>query len=678
MDGEEQFSVHKKEGIFRCFKCETTGNVYSFLTKLHAQFLEVTTQAHYEALASKYGLPWRTLKAAGLAYDEDIDRWLFPSADGSKFLNNLGVLYPSSRKLGNRVLKAPELPVKLWRPFDKKKLSNDVWVFEGESDLLAARAALKAAGMKAMPSLVSTSGSTTWTDAMIRATKGKNLVFFWDNDPGGQDKGVKAITKRVKGATFSFVNWEPYKDVEPRVKDVRDLWITRKARKATVATELFDLASNVSHTETVESSDEHQDLDIDDIEEITEYSKYREGLTKDLYLNESMRMSYDIVMAACLSINLPDKPVPILLVGSPSTGKSVLVDAFGKTHKYFHYETKLTAENLVSGYKDGTGKNYSIASKAGNKTVFIGDLTVILSMPATEQIKLWGHIRELYMGYYKASFGNQDARIYKDKMNFIAGVTHAIYSVNESDMGERFVKLDFAGPDFDEHQHTLRALQLQDTWKEVEANLMASILGYYKHLAENTNFSEPPKIPEDIQLKIINLANLATKLRTKVVKDRWEGLMHRPSAESPARFATLLNTEAKALLWVTQSKEVTPYIYSCLRKIAFDSCPGLGLEVILFIHRNKSATVSKLVRELSIPKTRIQQLVTDFTSLKILTFTKGNNGSGNRGRDVHHYILTDPIRASLDDISPRKPKGKPTRKKSTSRFKTRPKKKSSQ
>lgn len=678
-EDEEHLSISKTEGIFRCLKCESKGNVFSFFSQLHAKYLALTTETHYEELAHARGLMPSVIKAAGIAYDEEYSRWLFPF-EGDKHLSNLGVCYPKSKKLGYKVIKSPELPLKLFRPFDRKRLKDDVWIFEGEWDLLAARCAMKAGKITTPPSLVSSGGSTTWTKDMNKALQGLSPIFFWDNDEGGQDKGIKAITKALSGVkSFSFTNWEAYEGVEittskdGKIKDVRDLWTSRKERKAkSVADELFDLSTTtVSHSQETKlkasnkPTDSEYDTDVDAITPITDYDEYQSNLDKDgLYFNGSMRKTTDLTMACCLSIFLPDKPIWAFIVAPASYGKSVLIEAFGKESKYFAYQSKLTAESLVSGSTQG---DFSLLPTFDGRTVFIGDLTVILSQPPQVQEKLWGILREAYMGYFKTGYGNQGVKDFKDfKFCMVAGVTHAIYQHNDSEMGERFIKIDYGGRDFDPKAHMLAAMNTQHKWKEVSENLKTNIVGYYKHLSQTINFDDIPEIPTEIQEKIMALATLTTHLRTKVVKDRFEGMITRPVSESPSRFATTLNTLTKVLTWVRQKEYVDDWVLPYLQKVSFDSCPGLGLEAVLFTHKRGETKLNEIVRELHIPKTRAHQIITDFKALKILEQAQMNNGSGRRGRDVHLFALTDSIREALAEAVPTKKSkfpNRPTKKK---------------
>lgn len=651
---ENHFSVNIKTGLYRCLKCGITGNVFSFLTDFHQQFLEHTPLQKYKELAKARGVSSKVLQAAQLAYDENWNRWLVPFGDKGKCLNNLGVFWPGTAN-PYRILKAPELPIKLYRPFDKKRLLHDIHAYEGEWNVWAAKSAFNSAGMKA-PSLISTSGATTWTPDMNLAVKGHNVVYFFDQDKGGED-GKKLIKKRAKGFTYSFAGWSPDRDPET-YNDVRDLWKLSKD-KPSVALELMDMANNPNHGRSPEASEESSDdsgngqssfkTSIADIKEVESYDTWLAKLKKHLYLNDSMRRCYEFTVATSLTVNLADKPIWGLVIGAASTGKSTLLDSLGGSNELFEYASKITSESFVSGMAKGEVDEISIMANIDRKTLVVGDLTCILSLPIVVQQKLWGLFKEAYGGMLKVTFGNQAPKeYYGKKFCMIAGVTHAIYQFNDSDMGERFVKIDFAGRDFDEDAQMDQAIRNQNNWPAIEKELRENMLGYIKYLHETVDFSSPPEIDEETQSKIKMLAKLATRLRAKVNKDRYEGMIARPVVEGPARLALQLMTIAKGLMWVKQVDEIDSDIYETLQKIAFDSCPGLAFECVNYVHKVKACSMNTLVAKLKIPKTRVHQIITDFSHLGIFEKEKVNNGTGNRGRDAVLYKVSDAIRGCLD------------------------------
>lgn len=679
--GENHFSIATETGMFRCLKCDAGGNVFTFFKLLHEHYLAQTTKAMYSELAEARGIPGNIFKTAQLAYDADHERWIIPFYNGSKFPNNLGVCFPNMRSK-YRIMKSPELPLKLYRPFDRRSLSDDIWVFEGEWDLLAAKSAFNIAAVDA-PSMVSTGGATTWTKEMNAAVKGKHCTFFWDNDKGGQIDGPKAINKRISDCRHHFIQWPEY---DLPIKDVRDLYTTAKARgtkQKDVVLELMEIAANTSSPPETESAPSSGfSTNMDDIEEIESYDEFESRLKDLIYTNESIIQSFNVMLATCISIKFKkDKPLWLLLIGQPSTGKSLAINAFGGTSEHFAYTSRMTSEAFISGARNSEEISLIYEVLEGptpdlGKTLFIGDLTVIMNLPITVQEKLWGLLREAYGGTLKISFGNQAAKEFHGKtFNMIAGVTHAIYAHNDAEMGERFIKIDYVGRDFDDEAHMIRAMEIQDQGIDVDNEAKKIVLGYYKYLYNNTSTDSMPVVPPHIEEKIRKLAKLTAKIRTRVQKDRFEGMIARPVNESPTRIALQLRTLCKALMWVKQTTEVTDDIYQILKKVAFDSCPGLGLEVVLHLHKCKSASRSTLCKQLRIPNTRMHQILTDFKALDIVDYVSVNNGSGNRGRNSHDYCLSESVRECLDHLKERKFSKPPTFSKPRfSKFKSKPRK----
>jgi hypothetical protein len=104
------------------------------------------------------------------------------------------------------------------------------------------------------------------------------------------------------------------------------------------------------------------------------------------------------------------------------------------------------------------------------------------------------------------------------------------------------------------------------------------------------------------------------------------------------------------LCWVHQTKEVTPDVYRQLAKVAFDSCPGYGLEIIKYLARKDSASKRTISTTLSIPLTRTGQLLDDYTALGILKMEKRSNMSGNRGRNANIYWLDEKVNDTVNMI----------------------------
>jgi hypothetical protein len=144
------------------------------------------------------------------------------------------------------------------------------------------------------------------------------------------------------------------------------------------------------------------------------------------------------------------------------------------------------------------------------------------------------------------------------------------------------------------------------------------------------------------------LAKVAARLQAEVVKDRNEGMIYRPRAAVATRLSLQFKNLAHALAHVRGEKVVSEATYAIIRKVGFDSCPGLNYEVINFIHKHKNVTRKSIIDTLKIPSTRVHQILTDLEQLDIVIHDKENNKSGNRGRDTYTYSLCEDLIACLE------------------------------
>jgi predicted transcriptional regulator len=294
-------------------------------------------------------------------------------------------------------------------------------------------------------------------------------------------------------------------------------------------------------------------------------------------------------------------------------------------------------------------------------------------MPEAIQQQLWDLLRDAYDGYIKIPYGN--GKVFTAtgiKFGLIAGVTNAIHARNDSDMGERFLKIDYLGNSdlFSEEDHMDSAWDSMDRKKENKRLLLETILGYYKHLV--TDFSVDKLVPANkiaipIRDKLKRLAQLVAKLRAKVVKDRHEGMKMRPVPEVATRLYLQFGLLIRNLAYVRQETDVTEETYLNFRKIAFDSTNGLNLEVIEYLFKHQGASRHAMITDLRIPSTRMHQILTDFDQLGIVSKDKEENGKGG-GRDSYVYKLSEEINECLA-VS------KPNRKKKVTAKKVAPKKK---
>ena len=216
-------STNSQKETWDCKTCGKAGNQYTFITMLHEMYLANTTDADYIKLASqRKGIKESSIRDAGWAWDASNHRWLVPYANGSPFLNNLGAFNP---QYGYKIFKSPGMPIKLYRPFDKTSLKDNVIILEGEWDLLAIKPFVPDEY-----SLVAVPGSMTFKPEFIQLFENKRVMLLYDKDDSGKTGTAKAIRLLSNvSKSISVFNWpEDFnfpscdKSNEPG-KDIRDL-----------------------------------------------------------------------------------------------------------------------------------------------------------------------------------------------------------------------------------------------------------------------------------------------------------------------------------------------------------------------------------------------------------------------------------------------------------------------
>jgi hypothetical protein len=181
--GKDKFYLNPDTGQFDCKKCQQKGNMTTYLTWLHGEYLRETGRDHYLALKDKRGIASQTLKKHELAYDEAGSRWLIPFKSSKGTVVNLQLYYPDRPK-PNKV-NLPGLPTAIYGfhnlSEDKKK---PVFLCEGPFDAIALDYAIGANNSQKY-TIVATPGG--FKEEWAQHFKGRKVRALYDNDKAGQE-----------------------------------------------------------------------------------------------------------------------------------------------------------------------------------------------------------------------------------------------------------------------------------------------------------------------------------------------------------------------------------------------------------------------------------------------------------------------------------------------------------
>jgi hypothetical protein len=174
------------------------------------QAMQRCTPSNHDALAMRLSLPVTYVRQVPVGIEGD--SWVFPMTDGEA-VTGLKVRTHDGMKI---CAKGSRLGLIMPYAFDPE--APEVWVTEGESDLIAAVGALRL-------NAVARPGCTSCTGLLSRLTAGKHLIVLADNDEPGREGAARLAAEchQAKSATV----------LAPPAKDVRD-WVRRGATAADV------------------------------------------------------------------------------------------------------------------------------------------------------------------------------------------------------------------------------------------------------------------------------------------------------------------------------------------------------------------------------------------------------------------------------------------------------------
>ena len=638
-DKENHFFANCENGLWDCKSCGESGNARTLMTKIHELYWNYTTEEHYQALADERNISPIVFEKAEWVYDQWNDIWYVPFFNGGEFLSNLGYFKPNNEneKLRYRVFKAPSMPLDLYNPF--KKLTKHIYICEGEWDPLAAHQILKTSD-----SILGAPGATTFKKEYIKKLEGvEEVTLLYDNDPAGL-KGMYRVASMLPGKQINILDWSLVPDAP---KDLRDLLSHKYPKAAKV------IKSAIVPLETTDIPEPEKGFrtSFDDIEPITSFAEYMKKVRKLLFISKETEKAYIATLAVAATIDLDIEMLWVFLVGPPSCGKTTLIESFGGTNEHYDYVSKLTSEALVSGSRTDDGSDPSNLPKFDKKAVFIKDFTVVLSMPRDVQTKLYGLLRDAYDGTVKFTFGSGLVREYSGFMfNMVAGVTDAIHTHNDAELGERFLRIDFMGQNYNEDAILDQALSNVGKKRNSKELLTQATLGLMKHVLTKYADAPIPELSPETRILIKLYAKLIARVRTKPKSDRNEGLLYSPRPEVATRLALQLSKMLIGITRVLGVNEVTPEALSILKKVTLNSCHGFVFDVLHHIHKNPNIRKQNLSKELNLPPSRVNRILNDLKAVRLISQYQAKNESGQRGRHDHTYKLQPSMQVLFDAL----------------------------
>jgi hypothetical protein len=664
------FYANCDDGTWHCKRCDKSGNARTLITKIHDQWLWKTTPAQYLSLSEVRGITPEILEDAGFAYDSDRDRWLVPyytynpdTRSWSEYLNNLGYFYPSSANEKTRftIKKAGALPLYLYNPgLHQFPPSETCIICEGEWDTLAY--------LQMFPDsedmIVGKPGAGFNISFMQTLTRTSTVKLLLDNDDAGRKQTASAtdvIQKAIKD--IHVLDWNL---VPNAPKDIRDMLLTRDNPVDDISQSIIPWDTTSAEVQQITGS---YQTSLSNYTTVPDFPTYLDTTRKYLYLPDETQLAMAAVLGITSSIVIEGEPLWAFLIGPPSSGKTTFIDSFGGNNELFDNLSKISAKALVSGWKDETGQEPSYLAKLRDKTLFVKDFTVTLTDSPDSQREVFGLLTDIFDGYVKIPYGNNEVReFYNLYFNMVAGVTDIVHKHSAASIGERFLRIDYLGKNYNARAFARRAVDNFGQSKAQKTSLVANTLGFVNHLR-----SLPIRMEIDDKYKepITDLAEFIATIRTKVESDK-EGIQYRPRTELPSRLAfTLCKLFASVRNVYCEDPDndedcdlAAVPTFEVVKKVSMDTCYGFPLDLVKTINNNPYMNKQQIAGKADIHPMKAYRVLDNLITTGVITLCSGRVGAEG-GRPAHHYDINPKVKAVLtyeNKETPRRPKPKrPTR-----------------
>lgn len=629
----------KNAGQFNCKKCGINGNRYTFLQIFYERRLEETSDDHYKKLAAlRETKHWQAFRDDQWAYDDEMDRWLFPILNSDGSVVNLKVyLGPTaSPKVANTTGCSLHL-------YGMERLEKEglIIICEGESDATMLRHFWheiddRKASILAVPGKDQL--STCCKKDVGSRFANRDIILLFDSGEEAakaQQAGANLLAKEYHARSVLCIHWP---DSFPANTDITDL-INSKGQDEAWAKIQSWLRPHNFKPEAAAA-----------LRKIGFTGVLREFRESGVHVSQSFADAITIVIASIASMRYGGIPLWIYLIGPPGSGKSLILDSTIMSPTC-HYQTDLKYQTLVSGFK--TDPDPSLLSRISGRVIVIKDWTTILDKNEVAQKELLGILREAYDGVVVREFGNGVVRIYPDPASgfercyfgIIGGVTGKIHTQNKSALGERFLKCDIGKSMLSNTDIIRRAIRgSSEPWLEVErSNRRQQVVSAFLESLDASD--KPPSTSEKLEDQLIDLADFAAVSRTRPERDRTTGdLLYDACSESASRLGKQFQKLAQSIALVKGLKSVDQECMRLVRKIAWDTGYGWHRNVYSAIWRlhGKRPTAQEIATASKLTISTTSRVLMDLRDLGIAEKSgKKESVKVKGGRPADQWKLTD-------------------------------------
>jgi hypothetical protein len=367
---------------------------------------------------------------------------------------------------------------------------------------------------------------------------------------------------------------------------------------------------------------------------------------RDLTVTQSLIDCMAISMAVHIAIKLDNDPLWIYLVGAPSSGKSTLCELLASDEPNTRSLSKFTG--LVSGSTPGSHLSPSLQ----NKCVVVKDGTLLIESTPGQLANVYGELRDIFDGSLEAHYRNGVTASFSGiYFSMVIGITEAVYSVNMSALGARFLHCRLETDRDIEITRNKSAVNsiLTDSRKtqaegEDEADhrsfphqrqYTAGFLAHLHSRLRNEDLLRPEYDRERTETLIQALADVIACSRAKAATEG-DKILYESVPESSTRLVKQLTKLALCLCYVLDTTRITRRIEDLITKVAVDSAHCRQYYVLRTVAKARGLNRQAISAATGIPLESCVQIIKELQSLSVVSedFEEGRRGPGRKNKVV--------------------------------------------
>ena len=288
------------------------------------------------------------------------------------------------------------------------------------------------------------------------------------------------------------------------------------------------------------------------------------------YLNLGDGYIVDLVLAARISLRFK-KPLWLCIQGSPSSGKTEILNMLKERDPKCHYLYDITGKTLFSGANGAEG-GYIPREVKNEGIIIFPDFTTVLSAPIYLQLNIMSQLRIIHDGDASRLTGidTNRKRPWSGKVGVLIGVTDAIegFKKKAASLGERFLYYRHFVPEFNAIDY--RKPPIPEQFPEDELN----------ELFELMNSINPSERSDEMERKINCAASWIARGRAVVKRNsRTKEIVQVFPPEEPYRLIEQLSTLLNSLI-IIHMNQVSDRVQKIFMDVVTGCVPRDRMEIV--------------------------------------------------------------------------------------------------